>query len=164
MDREVRSTLYRYLLDLEIDGSDRSHLIDALEDEEFPLRELLGEKAMVEQIQEGELKMDVTSEKPIRWFAKVIEVLSVHLSEYVIGLELAEGRNAEGTRVQVEVRKYAGRMGEVIAVPLEHKIEFPSGDITPLEEDVKWLEGHFSELPRWAQDAYRIKFPQLRRL
>jgi hypothetical protein len=164
MDRDVVSRAYHYVLDLEVDGSDRENLVDSLEDEEFPIRELLGEAEMVRQIRDGKLELDHGSSVRWPWFSQCIEVLSVHLSEYVIGLEIEEGRNKEGTRAQVTITKYAGRMGEVIAVPLRHRIEFPSGAITPLEEDLEYLESHFKELPRWAQDAYRIKFPQLRRL
>jgi hypothetical protein len=164
MEREIVSRAYRYLLSLEVDGSDRENLVDSLEDEEFPIRERLGEAEMVRQIREGELRFDCLSEARLPWFAGCIEVLSIHLSEYVIGLELEEGRNKEGTRTHVAITKYAGRMGDVIAVPLDHRIEFPSGEITPLEENQAYLEKHFGELPRWAQDAYRIKFPALRRL
>jgi hypothetical protein len=164
MDRDIASRAYHYLLDLEVDGSDRENLVDSLEDEEFPIREVLGETEMVRQIKEGRLVFDQGSSAPLAWFRQCIEVLSVHLSEYIIGLEVIESRNKEGTRTDVAITKYAGRMGETIAVPLKHRIEFPSGEITPLEEDLDYLEKHFAALPRWAQDAYRIKFPPLRRL
>lgn len=164
MDREVTSTRYRYLLRHEVDGSDQSNLIDSLEDEVFPIREILGEAVMNAAIKEGVLNFDHESDTRLGWFADCFEVLSVHLSEYIIGLEIAEGRNAEGSRVQVELRKFAGCRGNVITVPMKHRIEFPSGEITPTEEDVDYLRDNWSTLPRWAQDAYRLKFPELRRL
>jgi hypothetical protein len=164
MDREVKTIAYRYLLDQEIDGSDIEHLIDALEDEEFPIRELLGEREMNAAIREGTLHFDHASDVPLPWFGDCMRVLSVYLSEYIIGLELAEGRNAAGFRVEVEIRKYAGCRGDLIAVPLRHQIDFHSGEIEPGEEDIAWLTQHWNELPRWAHDAYRIKFPELRRL
>src|SRR5262249_47297103 len=133
-------------------------------DEEFPIREVLGERAMNAQIKEGQLKLDVESDQRLPWFGECIKTISVYISEYVIGLEFAEGRNAEGSRVQVEVQKYVGRRGELIAVPMTHSIGFPSGDIAVGEEDTAYLTAHWGELPRWAQDAYRIKFPMLRRL
>ena len=37
-------------------------------------------------------------------------------------------------------------------------------EITAGPEDLAYLQAHFGELPRWAQDAYRLKFPELRRL
>lgn len=127
MDRRVVDISYRYLVEHEVDGSDRSNLIDSPEDEVFPIRERLGEAAMNAQIRDGTLRFDAQSEVPLPWFPDCLEVLSVHLSEYITGLDLAEGRNAEGIRVQVELRKYAGRRGDVIAVPLTHEIDFRRG-------------------------------------
>jgi hypothetical protein len=162
MDREVKTVHYRYLLQQDVDGSDAEHLAHALEDEEFPIREVLGERMMNHQIKEGLLTFDVESDERLLWFPECLRTLSIYLSEYVIGLEFAEGRNAEGSRVSVEIRKHVGRTGELISVPLHHSIDFPSGDIKPGLEDVGYLHAHWKELPRWAQDAYRIKFPELR--
>lgn len=164
MDREIKTIAYRYLLSQEIDGTDAAHLVDSLEDEEFPIREALGEAKMNQEIRDGLLEVDLDSDRPLPWFAECIRTLSVYLSEYVIGLEVAEGRNAEGSRIQVEARKMIGRRGDLIAVRLKHRIEFPSGEITTGDEDVADLTARWNELPRWAQDAYRIKFPELRRL
>jgi hypothetical protein len=164
MDREVKTVLYRYLLQQDIDGSDAEHLVHAIEDEEFPIREIIGEKTMVEQIKEGMLSFDYESNERLPWFGESIRTMSVYISEYIIGLEFAEGRNAEGSRIAVEIRKYVGRRGDLISVPLTHSIAFPTGEISPGPEDIRYLETHWQELPRWAQDAYRIKFPELRRL
>jgi hypothetical protein len=164
MDREVKDVAYRYLLEHDVDGSDAEHLIDALEDEDFPIREIIGEARMVAQIREGQLRFDVESNERLPWFPDCMRVMSVYLSEYIVGLEIAAGRNKEGSRVEVEIKKYVGRRGDLVAVPLTHTIAFPSGEIKPGAEDIGWLERHWDELPRWAQDAYRIKFPELRRL
>jgi hypothetical protein len=164
MDREIVSVAYRYLLEQEIDGSDIENLIDSLEDEEFPIREALGEREMNAAIREGVLRFDVTTDHQLMWFGECLRTLSVYLSEYIIGLEVAEGRNAAGFRIEVEIRKYAGCRGDLIAVPLLHTVDFKSGDIAPGLEDVSYLKTHWKELPRWAQDAYRIKFPELRLL
>src|SRR5919205_849892 len=102
MDREIKTIAYRYLLQQEIDGSDIEHLIDSLEDEEFPIREALGEREMNAAIREGELVFDVTVDHQLKWFGDCLRVLSIYLSEYIIGIELAEGRNAAGFRVEVE--------------------------------------------------------------
>lgn len=127
------------------------------------MREVLGEAQMLAQIDAGELRFDVETEERLPWFTQAVEVLSVHLSEYIYGLEIAEDRDGDGKR-QVEILKYIGRRGDVIAVPLTHTIEFPSGEISPGHEDVDWLAANWSALPRWAQDGFRIKFPELRRL
>lgn len=155
-------TVYRYLFAHEIDGADQNHLIDALEDEEFALFDVLGEEEVNEQIRSGELKFESETETRLGWFRDVISVLSVHLSEYIYGLEIAEER--EGGKRRVEILKYIGRRGDVIAVPLNYTIEFPSGDVTPGLEDTAWLEANWASLPRWARDGFRIKFPPLRRL
>ena len=154
-------TSYRYLLSHEIDGTDQGHLIDALEDEEFALFDVLGEDVVNAQIREGTLEFQTETTSPLPWFREVISILSVHLSEYIYGFEIAEDR--EGGR-RVEILKYIGRKGDVIAVPLTYTIEFPSGDVTPGLEDTNWLEQNWAKLPRWAQDGFRIKFPPLRRL
>ena|SRR5688572_4313695 len=164
MDREVKTIAYRYLLDQEIDGSDIENLIDSLEDEEFPIREILGEAEMNAAIRDGTLHFDHASDAPLPWFGDCMRVLSIYLSEYIVGLELAEGRNAAGFRVEVEIRKYVGCRGDLIGVPLRHSIDFQSGEITPGLEDVRYLTEHWNELPRWAQDGYRLKFPELRLL
>ena len=104
MDREVKTVAYRYVLDQEIDGSDAEHLVHALEDEEFPIRELIGEAQMVAQIKDGALAFDHASSERLAWFGECIRTLSVYVSEYIIGLEFAEGRNAEGSRIEVEIR------------------------------------------------------------
>lgn len=156
--------LYRYLMDLEIDGVERGHLADAIEDEDFPLADAMGAEELDARIRSGRLAIDAETEDRLPWFAQTIEILSIYLSTYVTGLEIAESRDASGTRDGVEILKYVGRKGDVIAVPLEHTIAFPSGEIEPGEEDVTHLEKNWSALPRWAQDAYRLKFPLLRRL
>ena len=156
------SARYRYMLDVEIDGSERSHLIDALEDEPFALRDVLGEAQLNALIKEGTLRFDAETEAPLPWFGADIEILSVYLSSYIYGLEIVESR-PEGKR-QIELLKHIGRRGERIAVPLTHTVEFPSGDITPGEEDLDYLQANWQKLPRWAQDGFRIKFPILRRL
>ena len=155
-------TSYRYQLEHEIDGSDQGHLIDALEDEEFALFEAMGEDEVNRQIKDGKLEYRAETTERLPWFRDVISVLSVHLSEYIYGFELAEDR--ESGKRSVEILKYIGRRGDVIAVPLTYTIEFPSGEVTPGLEDTNWLEANWTSLPRWAQDGFRIKFPPLRRL
>jgi hypothetical protein len=160
----VTHIAFHYLFEHEVDGSDAEHLIDALEDEEFPIREELGERAMVHAIREGLLSFDRESDQQLHWFPKCLETLSVHLSEYITGLEIAEGRNQAGIRVEIEIRKYVARRGEVIAVPLDHQVDIKTGEIDPLSENLAYLTANWNTLPRWAQDAYRLKFPELRRL
>lgn len=164
MDRRVETIAYRYLLAQEIDGSDIENLIDSLEDEEFAIREVLGEAEMNARIRAGLLSFDHPSDVPLPWFGECLRVLSVYLSEYIRGLELAEGRNHADIRVEFEVRKWIARTGELIAVPMVPKIDFATGEVSPGEEDLRYLEAHWPELPRWAQDGYRLKFPELRRL
>lgn len=155
---------YRYMLDLEIDGVERGHVADAIEDEDFPLGDVLGWDVLDEQIRSGRVVWNVETEERVPWFGKVIEVLSVYVTSYVTGVEVAESRDESGTRDGLELLKYVGRKGEVIAVPLTHTVAFPSGVITPGAEDLEHLEKNWEALPRWAQDAYRLKFPELRRL
>src|SRR5688572_29923579 len=122
----------------------------------------MGEDVVNAQIRDGNLLFQSETTERLPWFRDVISVLSIHLSEYIYGLELAEDR--EGGKRRVEILKYIGRRGDVIAVPLTYTIEFPSGDVTPGLEDTNWLEANWTKLPRWAQDGLRIKIPPLRRL
>lgn len=153
----------QYLLDLEIDGTESNHLADAIEDEPFPLTDLIGIEAVQAQIRDGRLLFETQSDERLPWFKDAIEILSVYVSSYVTGIELLQTHDEDGKR-HIEILKYVGRKGDVIAVPLTHTIEFPSGDIVPGHEDIGHLEKNWTALPRWAQDAYRLKFPVLRRL
>jgi hypothetical protein len=155
-------TRYRYLIEQDIDDSDASHLIDALEDEDLGLRDEIGEASLADQIRGGRILFDAVREAKLEWFKGTIEVLSIHLSQYIYGLEVAETRD-DGRR-RIEILKYIGRRGEVITVPLTHTIEFPSGEVRPGLEDLTWVQSNWRTLPRWAQDGFRIKFPELRRL
>lgn len=157
-------TEYRYLFEVDVAGAERGHLIDALEDEVFPPRDLLGEAELNRRIQEGELHFEHVSPERQGWFGEALATLSVHLSQYVTGLEVAEVRDERGARTHLEVLKHAARRGERIAVPLTYTVAFPSGEIEPGDEDLSHLTRVFGTLPRWAQDAYRLKFPELRRL
>ncbi|MBK6684745.1 MAG: hypothetical protein IPG45_09745 [Deltaproteobacteria bacterium] len=157
-------TEYRYLLELDIPGSEAGHLIDALEDEPFPPRELLGEAELNRRIRDGELHFEHVSPERLGWFGEALATLSVYLSTYVTGLEIAEARDERGTRTHLEILKHAARKGERIAVPLTYQIAQPSGELEPGDEDLRHLNKVWSTLPRWAQDAYRLKFPELRRL
>ena len=64
-DESLGPIQYRYDLRVEIPATDVGVLIDALEDEAFTLRTVLGAKELERQIREQELVVGVTTEE--RW-------------------------------------------------------------------------------------------------
>ena len=156
METKQATKVFRYLLELEIPGTERGHLADALEDEDFALREILGEDQLNRQIRDGVLSFDAEADEKQLWFREVIECLSVYLSTYVTGFEV----RSEVGGIPERVLKYVGRRGEVLLVPLD--IETVEHGVGRATEDVQYLKSHWDSFPRWAQDGYRLKFNELR--
>ena len=65
---------FLYLLELEINGSEAGHLNDALEEEEFPMRDVLGESELKSQIASGQLSFLAESTESFYGIAKPFSV------------------------------------------------------------------------------------------
>ncbi len=154
----------RYLMDHEVDAMDLEPLRSGLEDErEFALAALVGERALAEMLRDGMLRFDVTRPEPFAAFAKCIEILSVYLPEYVSGIEILEALDAAGRRRSVACWRHIGRSGELARVALDHAVSV-GREIVPGGEDVAALRAGWKDLPRWARDAFKLTYPELRDL
>ena len=154
---------YLYLIDLEINPSEVSHLNDALEDESFPIRDILGDAELKERIKSGRFVFSADTSQRYLWFRESIQCLSIYVSTYVRGIEVEENFDGQGERLRTKVYEYVGRRGELLIVPLDYTID-EEGVINPGKARVSYLEANWNDLPRWAQDGYRLSFPELRDL
>jgi len=155
--------VYRYLLVHEVDGSDRENLIDSLEDEDFPIREHLGRlRVMKRPDPRRRAALRPSERQSPALVGEAVRTLSVYLSEYIIGLEVAEGRNAAASRVRVDIRKHVGahgRSGGGVAASQESSS--PPETISPGDEDRGGAYPAWAELTRAASrfcsDAARLE-------
>jgi hypothetical protein len=152
-------TQYRYDLRVEIPATDVGVLVDALDDETFTLRSFLGAKELERRIREQELVVEVTTEE--RWpsFDKDIEILSVYLSQYIIGREIVIEPTQGAPRLQGFL--IVGRRGETERVELELRWDADEEAVVDEGEDVARLAARWSTLPEWLKASMRIKFPKL---
>ena len=150
---------YRYDLRVEIPATDVGVLVDALEDEAFTLRTVLGAKELERQIREQELVVAVTTGE--RWpsFDKDVEILSVYLSDYIIGRELM----IEPTQGAPRLKGFlvVGRRGETERVELVLRWDAGEEAVVDEGEDVPKLAARWSTLPEWLKASMRIKFAKL---
>lgn len=154
---------YLYLIDLEINPSETSHLNDALEDEDFPIRELIGDAQLKDQINSGRFTFSTETPDRYLWFRESIQCLSIYVSTYVRGIEVDEHFGSDRERLRTKVYEYIGRRGELVMVPLDYTTD-EDGVITPGKAKVSYLQANWEHMPRWAQDGYRLSFPELRNL
>jgi hypothetical protein len=146
---------YRYLLEHSIAGEDLEALRSGLEDEpHFRLQELVGKGPLERMLEEGELAIDVAAGARFYAFGPSIEILSVYLPEYVIGVEVAETLDHGLNRRRVECFRYIGRRGELVTVPLEYALSLER-EIVPGTEDLPRLRQMWHQLPTWARVAYK---------
>lgn len=150
---------YRYDLRVEIPATDVGVLVDALEDEAFTLRTFLGAKELERQIREQELVVAVTTKE--RWpsFDKDVEILSVYLSQYIIGREMIITPTLGAPKVQGFL--VVGRRGETERVDLDLRWDADEEAVVDEGEDVASLARRWPELPEWLRSSMRIKFPRL---
>ena len=150
---------YRYDLKVEIPATDVAVLVDALEDEAFTLRRIIGAKELERQLREQELVIAVTTGE--RWpsFDKDVELLSRYLSDYVIGREMI----IEPTEGAPTLKGWlvVGRRGETERVDLDLRWDEGEEAVVDEGEDVPKLAARWSTLPEWLKSSMRIKFTKL---
>lgn len=146
---------FRYVLQHSIAGEELESLRSGLEDEGgFRLHELVGKGSLEKMLDEGELEIDAWVNERFFAFGPGIEILSVYLPEYVIGVEVAETLDHGLNRRRVECYLYIGRRGELVTVPLEYAVSLDR-EIVPGQEDLPRLRQLWRELPTWARVAYK---------
>lgn len=152
-------TQYRYDLQVEIPATDVGVLVDALEDETFTLRSILGSKELEQSIREQELVVALTTEDRLTSFDKDIEILSVYLSQYIIGREMMITPTEGAPRLQGWL--VVGRRGETERVELNLRWDADEEAVVDEGEDVAKIAARWGSLPEWLKSSMRIKFPKL---
>lgn len=150
---------YRYDLKVEVPATDVGVLVDALEDEAFTLRTVLGAKELERQIREQEIVVAVTTEERWPTFDKDVEILSVYLSQYIIGREMIITPTLGAPRIEGWL--VVGRRGETARVDLDLRWDADEEAVVDEGEDVPKLAARWAELPEWLRSSMRIKFPKL---
>ncbi len=152
---------YRYQLAHFVSGEDRESLESGLEGEPgFRLAELVGADAVRAMISDGEWNIDLTVSDRFFGFGPSLEILSVYLPEYVIGVEVAEELDLGLKRTRVECWRYIGRQGELLVVPLQYALSMER-EVIPGKEDLAALRRMWRELPQWARDGYKLSYGEL---
>jgi hypothetical protein len=162
---EFPLTVWRYHVDLPVEGSDRHNLVDALEGEELALFEDLPRSEAYREIREGRLRYAAARPEPSPAFPNDLSVLSLFLFQVVKGIEVAERYLAENVTDDVRAWKVVARRGEWVKVPLvvarddEGRVG-GDGD----REDRAVVGARWAGYPTWFHDGMRRKHPSLRDL
>ena len=153
---------FRYQLEVDVEPTDAPVLKDALEDEPFGLRERYGMQMLRDQLDEHALH--IASSSTERWddFEGDLEILSIYLSQYIVGYEV-HVRPTAGAPL-LSAWKIIARRGEVLRVEAEVTWNAPSRSVEVGDEDLARIVDRWQELPEWMRNAMRIKYPHLRKL
>ncbi len=150
---------FLYRLHVDIEPTDAPVLRDALEDEPFGLRYRIGQHALNRQLSEYELSVNAHSSQ--RWddFDKDIEVLSVYLSQYIVGYEM-QVRPTAGAPL-LDGWKVVGCRGEVVRLLIGLEWNAREEQVVIHQEDIADLTKRWEQLPEWLRNAMRLKYPRL---
>ncbi len=153
---------FRYQLDVEIEPVDMRVVRDALEDEPFGLRERYGPEEIERQLQDFGLRFNTSSTD--RWsdFDADIEILSVYLSQYIVGYEIEVSPTAGAPKLTAW--KIVGCRGETVRLDAEVQWDHRNDEVVIGEEDVDRLADRWADLPEWLRNAMRLKHPRFRAL
>jgi hypothetical protein len=156
---EVLPTQYRYDLRVEIPATDVSVLIDGLDGEEFSLRDIVGKKELERRIREQDLVVEIETLERWTGLDKDIEVLSVYLSQYIVGRELVIIPTLGAPKIQGFL--VIGRSGETARVALDVRWDPREETVIDEGEDVADLARRWETLPEWLRTAMRAKHLKL---
>lgn len=150
---------FLYRLHVDIEPTDALVLRDALEDEPFGLKNRFGAWALNKQIEDFELSINADSE--MRWddFESDIEVLSIYLSQYIVGHEIRVEPTAGAPLL--DGWKVIGRRGEVERLRVDLSWDVREQRVVIGDEDMHDLVDRWAALPEWLQSALRLKYPRL---
>ncbi len=151
---------YVYELHVDISGDERGTVRDALEDEPFAIRDRVGNAALEEMIEAGELVFEQTLDAPFAEFERDIDTLSVYLSQYIIGREIWI-EETPGAPV-LKGWKVVGRQGETARLALDLDWDHRAQKVIDHDEDVRDARARWASLPEWLRSALRAKHPELR--
>lgn len=153
-------TRYTYQLQVDISGDERGTIHDALEDEPFAIREVLGNPALEAMIDAGEILFVRTLDAPFAEFERDIGTLSVYLSQYIIGREI-QIEETPGAPV-LRGWKVVGRQGETARLALDLDWDARAQKVVDHDEDVRDARARWATFPEWLRTALRAKHPELR--
>lgn len=160
---EFPRTLWRYHLEVEVSGTDRTNLPACLECEELAIYRWMPREEVCRQIGEGRLVFRQALEEPLQAFPSDVATLSTYLFQTLRGIEVAERHVSETRTDDVRAWKVVARRGEWVKVPL---VVEPGQEgnfvVDPERDDVDIIAARWRDYPRWFQDAMRFKYPRLR--
>jgi hypothetical protein len=116
----------------------------------------------MQQIEDGALDVEVSSETQLTRFENDVEVLSVYLPQYIIGKEVFV-RPTAGAPILLGWM-IVGRSGQVVRLALDVRWDANAEQIVDGGPDVDAIVARWAELPEWVRDAMRISHPRLRSL
>jgi hypothetical protein len=162
---EFPLTVWRYHLDLTVEGADRRNLVDALEGEDLALFEDLPRADAYRDIGEGRLRFAASRSDPVPAFPNDLSILSLFLFQVVKGIEVAERYAAEDVTDDVRAWKVVARRGEWVKVPLVVARDEEGRFIVDDDrEDLDVVRARWAGYPTWFHDGMRRKHPSLRDL
>ncbi len=162
---EFPLTVWRYHLDLAVDGLDRENLVDALEGEDLGLFSDLPREQAYGAIRSGRLRYYAAKADPLPGFPGDLSVLSLFLFQVVRGLEVAERYSAADVTDDVRAWKVVARRGEWVKVPLLVSPRAEGGFLVDADlEDLEIVRARWPTYPLWFHDGMRRKHPSLRDL
>lgn len=166
---EFPVTVWRYRLDLAVEGFERQNLVDALEEEDLDLFADLPREEAYRRILAGRFLYDACREAPAPAFPNDLATLSCFVFQIVRGIEVAERYAAEGVTDDVRAWKVVARRGEWVKVPLV-VVATPEATgqghfvVDPDAEDLEVIRARWAHYPLWFHDGMRRKHPSLRAL
>src|SRR5688572_18960261 len=150
-----RNPRWRYLLQVDVPGTEGAILRDALDGETFGLRDRVGAEELERQIASFEIRIDRVSAE--RWsdFADDLKILSLYLTSNVEGTEISildgdEGPELEGARI-------VAHRGEVVTLDIDVAWDDKTQTIAVGSERRDALEKRWATLPEWIKTAMRRK-------
>jgi hypothetical protein len=158
-------TVWRYAFRLDLEGSERQDLPDALEEEPMALWDLVSRAEAFGKMREGRLAFEARLPEPLPSFPQDLATFSVYLFQIVKGFEIAERFVAEGVTDDVRAWKVVARQGEWVKLPLVVRTDGEGRfHVDEDADDLEVLAARWGTYPLWFQDGMRRKHPSLRAL
>jgi hypothetical protein len=150
---------YRYDLKVEIPATEVAVLVDALDGEEFSVRDRLGKDELRRQLEEQLIEIEVLSDNSWPEFQDDIETLSVYLAEPISGREV----QVEPGTDQPEVKGWVilGRRGESERVALDLGWDADALSLIDRGIDKNDARRRWKELPEWVRSSLTNQHPDL---
>lgn len=150
---------YRYDLKVEIPATEVAVLVDALDGEEFSVRDRLGKEELRRQLENQEIDIRVLSDESWPEFQRDIETLSVYLSEAISGREVYVEPGSPQPLVKGWV--ILARRGESERVTLDLGWDEDAEVVVDRGIDEDEARLRWKELPEWIRSSLTNQYPGL---